>query len=276
MIPGDFVHVANVPPPAPVSFFWRLFSTFYSRSSALFKAKVSVEEEARLNRFPETQEALRAIHQLLNTEGAFFTGTVVHEYLKTLWTEHPDKLHYKVDGVIYPPTYQKPPLEIAKEVYEYVQNNPNLTQVAIPYDAKEHHIVIYLDLKERKVEYYDPLGRTPDETSSERGLAYSLHEQITAIKTLFFADEGSLHINKAAHQTCCFRCAIWGLLYIESRLRGKSIEEIESSAIEPDEIDRYRKEVMASKIHAHAMSVLSEEEAKEEDKYHRVTENTEK
>jgi hypothetical protein len=266
MIPGDFVHVTNMAPPAPVSYFWRLFSTFYSRSSALFKAKVSVEEEARLNRFPETQEALRAIHQLLNTDGEFFTGTVVQHYLKTLWTEYPTHLHYSVDGVIYPPTFQKSPFDIAKEVHVYLQENPHITQVAIPYDVNQHHVVIYLDLKDRKVEYYDPLGKTPEETGCERKLDYALHDQVDAIKSLFFGDEGALHINKAAHQTCCFRCAIWGLLYIESRLRGKSIEEIESSSIAPDEIDRYRKEVMASKIHAYALTLLSEEEAKERDK----------
>ncbi|MCB1113281.1 MAG: hypothetical protein KDK62_00815 [Chlamydiia bacterium] len=256
-----FVHVTNQPPPPPSSYFYRLFSTFYARVSSTFRASVPLKEQARLERFPETDLALKALHQLLNTEGQFFGSNVVEQYLNVLWTEYPNKFCFRLDGVKYLPDCQKRPLEIAREIHRMVQEQPNLLYLAIPFDASQHHIVFLINREDRRVEYYDPLGDKPE----TRNVGYSLKEEVEAIAELFFEDKSKVYVNPTAHQTCCFRCAIWGLLYIERRLKGSSVEEIQSTTINDFEIDRYRKEIIAGKIKTHALKLLNDLEAQEQD-----------
>lgn len=259
MTPPDFVWVKTANPPAPSWYATRILSTVWAQSVSAFSSTIPIEEEERIKTYSE--EAFQAIHQLLNTEGQFFGTAVVRRYLMVLKGEFPH-FRFSIEGVAYPPEEQKKPLEIAEKVFAKWTAREEVSLIALPYDAKAHHVVILIDRKEKRVEYYDPLGEIPEAISKSRGLFFNMKEEIEAIKKLFFGEEGSLYINPAAHQTCCFRCAIWGLWNIDLRLKQFAPEVIECYAPPNEEIDQFRKQTVAKKIHEHVLKELKELETK--------------
>lgn len=241
---ADFLLVDRTAPNAAASTIARLASTFVSGAASLFSRKVVINP--RFVEVAETQDAYAALSQLYNNHWRFFSCTVVNEYMKVLALEHKDKFVFSHDGVTHLDA-RKTPYEIAESIYALVQDKPLITDIAIPYDNMGHHVVIYIDLKAQNVEYYDPLGSIS--TSNMR---------LEEIRALFFKTSGFVIENTTRHQGCCFRCAIWGLRYIEMRLLGRSAELLFAENGDEIFIDEYRIQTVARKIQERAEKFLAQ------------------
>ena len=255
MVSTDFVVVTNAAEAARPNFVTQVASAAYSRVLSSFRSRTPID--SRLAEHPATQVAYAALNQLLNTEGKFFSGTVVDEYLKVLKSEYNDRFCYSNKGVIHLPHAEIPPFEIAKELHQVVRDNDQITDIAIPYDNRGHHIVIYVHRPSRKVEYYDPQGARSADGATSRGLAFSMRRQIEQIAELFFGESYHIAENTSCHQLCLWRCAIWGLYYIEHRLLHISAEELQARTIDSSALDVYRKQTMAQKIEQSARAALA-------------------
>lgn len=254
--PLVFTLVSRDPPQFPPSLPSRFLMTAIERGVALFRSTVNVD--SKLASSHKTHSAYVALWKLYNTHGEFYSGTVVDEYLKVLREIHPSGFYYSQEGIIHPPKMQKTPFQIAMEIYKEVYLNTLITDIAIPYDANAHHVVIYVDLRGRKIEYYDPLGVTSKQRRCECTESFIMRDQLEAIQNLFFDSANSVIVENASpHQRCCFRCAIWGLYYIDKRLSGRSAEELSAETITNDAIDSYKINVLAERIRIRAERIFN-------------------
>jgi hypothetical protein len=183
---------------------------------------------------------------------------VTEEYLQVLSDSQSERFRYSVDGVTYKTAEsRKTPFQIANEIFVTVYDNPAVTDIAIPYDNREHHVVIYIDRTAKRVEYYDPYGVPAADKRSSRGLPFNMRDHIEAIQSLYFGTRSSTLVeNRVPHQECFFRCAIWGLRYIELRLARRPAEELCVEQIPESAIEDYRREVVAKRIELRALSLL--------------------
>jgi hypothetical protein len=113
-----------------------------------------------------------------------------------------------------------------------------------------------IDPKQKRVEYYDPKGATSLAPESQKG-QFKMREELEAISAHFFNGEGVIVENITQQQSCLFRCGIWGLYYIEERVKGFSMEEIVGRPLTSADMDRYKIEVVARKIEEHAERILA-------------------
>lgn len=227
--------------PRSSTFASRFVRTGAARVGQLFRTSVDVDPRL------QGEYASRALERLYNTDGERFSGSVVKEYLEAIYPAFAHKFYYSKKGVCAPTKEsQLSPLEIARKLYRKLQQRPEITDIAIPYDKERHHVVIYIDRRTRQVEYYDPFGRPT------KG---AWRAQLEAIQRLFF-EEGESRIveNRYPHQNCYYRCAIWGMYYISRRVAGSSAEELFRATFTNEQIDAFRRQEMAEAIKRQALS----------------------
>ena len=230
----------------------KVASTGLDRLTQLFAAKVNISRE--FLEHGETLNAYTALDQLYNTKGEFYTSTIVDEYLTA---KRGGKFHYLDKGVVYQTKEFQTPFQVAMAIEKSVYENSAITDIALPYNNKGHHVVIYIDRCKKRVEYYDPFGTNSRDPKSERGLHFSMQEQLQAIYRLFF-NGAALNIieNPTEHQKCKYRCAIWSLHYIDKRLEGLSAEHISATPFTNDDVDRYKIETVARTIEERARRLI--------------------
>lgn len=227
--------------PRRSTFASRVVRTGAARLSQLFRSSVDIDPRLR------EHQAYQVLERLYNTDGERFSDAVVNEYLKVIYPALAHKFYYSKKGVCYQSKETRlSPLDIARRLERKLCQRPEISDIAIPYDKKGHHVVIYIDRRLRQVEYYDPFGRPSN---------VALREQLVAIQGLFFAGVQSRIIeNSYPHQNCFYRCAIWGLYYITRRAAGCSAEELFGATVTNEQMDAFRRQVMAESIKQQALS----------------------
>lgn len=254
----DFVLIpATSTAPVTTTATQRLLTTVFSRSSQLFRSKVTINPD--FSHHSETHQASVALEALLNTDGQFFSSTVIDQYLQVLQEKFPTTFSYSIEGTSHLPDQIRTPLQIATDLHTLVQDKAEITHIAIPYDNKGHHVVIFIDRTQKQVEYYDPNGDKSDSDGAKRGLDFCIKQQIQAIQNLFFKEVICSNIeNSTPHQKCVFRCALWGLLYIDRRLKGQDAVSLNSefAIYTNSDIDTYRRDTVAKQIEQRAYRLL--------------------
>lgn len=254
------------PPPQP-SYLSRLGATIQERASSFFHSKVPIDP--RFLQCPYTPNVTNALNSLYNTRGTFYTNIVVDEYLKVLSEQHPHRFYYSLAGI--GEIIEKTPFQIAVEVQKVVARMPDVTDIAIPYNNedkslalinKNHHLVFYIDLGNKRVEFYDPKGIPGKETTVTTDLKKStMRDQLEAIYVLFFQTRTYQIIeNTIPHQQCLHRCALWGLHYIYRRLNGHQPEKICSQIFETNYIEVFKIYFIANAINARALRLVKKSE----------------
>lgn len=244
----------------PASKAAQLINTCYERFWGLFKAKVVDCERIQMLEHEELVHAAIAIDQLYNTMGRFHSNTVVSECLKVFQKEAEDStVAFSESGISYADLLsQKAPFFVAEELYPEYCEKDQLKYMIVPYNLVQHHVVIFVDIERRRVEYYDPLGFSPSHfVTKSRGHTFNLVEHIEAIRERFFLTEGTIFINKSPHQNCACCCGIWSLWYIHQRLKGIEPEAIEDLNPGDHGLDRFRLEVLVPKIKQNALRELA-------------------
>lgn len=94
-----------------------------------------------------------------------------------------------------------------------------------------HWVAIFFDVDEqtrkRRVEYFDPTGAAPN-----KNIKRFLDDD-------YFIDSDVV-INKKVHQRGNNECGVYSLFYILERLKGKSMDDINSQRIPDAEMNRFR------------------------------------
>lgn len=252
---ADFHHVARQSPTSDPTYASRFLTTAKEQTATLVRSKVIIDPH--LASLPETHQAYQALDQLHNTHGQFYTSTVVDQYLKVLSDIFKERCFLSTEGVVYQSGEPLKPLIIALKIFQAISDKPEVTDIAIPYDNNQHHVVIYIDRTQKQVEYYDPQGIESSSPKSDRGLDFRMQDQLEAIRQIFFGlREGRIIENKTAHQRCLHACGLWGLHYIDRRLRGWTVEQIESEGYSEHYIDLFKINEVAKSIRERALLIF--------------------
>lgn len=157
-----------------------------------------------------------ALSDLYNRRGRFFRGSVVQCYLTAIQTTK----FVVASGALHN-TEKKSLSEIHENVKNEITDKTEL--VVIPYDNFGHHVVIIADLKNKRIEYFDPKGASCRAKESKRGR--KLAKEIIDLSNKLF---GTVNIiqNFTQFQTDHYTCGIWGAYYITQRLNGVAPDKI--------------------------------------------------
>lgn len=90
----------------------------------------------------------------------------------------------------------------------------------------EHWVTVFIDKDKRTFEYYDPVGNRPNS---------DIHRSLEALKEFLSLKNYTYLENSTEHQPPDnnIDCGVYGLLFIDERLKGKSFEEIVEGSLVP-------------------------------------------